>query len=40
MPMKLAGYIGCLVDACSEIKELADYIFPIKGGYGAVRDVI
>ena len=39
-PMKLCGYIGCPADACVEVKELADYVSPVKGGYGAVRDVI
>lgn len=38
--MSLAGFIGCPKDSCVEIKELADYISPIKGGHGAVRDVI
>lgn len=39
-PMQLAGYIGCPADACEEIKEIANYVSSIKGGYGAVRDVI
>lgn len=39
-PMKLAGYIGCPADSCSEILEIADYISPINGGHGVVRDVI
>lgn len=39
-PMSLVGYIGCPKDSCKEIKSLADYISPIKGGYGAARDVI
>lgn len=40
MPMRLAGFVGCPRDACNEVKEIADYISPIKGGNGAVRDVI
>lgn len=40
MPMSLCSYIGCPVDACAEVKERADYISPVKGGHGAVRDVI
>lgn len=40
LSMQLCGYIGCPSDACLEIREIADYISPIKGGYGAVRDVI
>lgn len=40
MPMKLCGYVGCPADAALEVKEIADYISPIPGGRGAVRDVI
>lgn len=40
LPMKLAGYVGCPLDSCSEIKESADYVSSVKGGYGAVRDII
>lgn len=39
-PMKLAGYIGCPLDSCIEIKEIADYISCKNGGQGAVRDVV
>lgn len=38
--MGLAGFVACPVDACREVKEIADYISPIKGGYGAVRDAV
>lgn len=38
--MKLAGFSGCPADACDEIKQIADYVSPVKGGYGAVRDII
>ncbi len=38
--MSLAGYIACPSDACVEIKKVADYISPIAGGHGAVRDCI
>lgn len=38
--MKLCGYIGCPSDACTEVKEISNYISSVKGGYGAVRDVI
>ncbi len=38
--MGLCGFAGCPADACKEIKERADYISDIKGGYGAVRDII
>ncbi len=39
-PMRLCGYIGCPVDACQEVKAIADYVSNIKGGHGAARDVI
>lgn len=39
-PMSLVGFVGCPADACDEIKRRADYISDVKGGYGAVRDVI
>ena len=38
--MMLAGYIGCPADSCPEIKKIANYISSVKGGNGAVRDVI
>ena len=38
--MTLAGFVGCPADGCAEVKLAADYISGIKGGYGAVRDVI
>ncbi|MDE6946590.1 MAG: HAD hydrolase family protein [Anaeroplasmataceae bacterium] len=39
-PMKLCSFVGCPADACEEVKAAADYISEIKGGYGAVRDII
>lgn len=39
-PMKLCGFAGCPADACEEVTAYADYVAQIKGGYGAVRDVI
>lgn len=38
--MSLCGFAGCPADACEEIKDKADYISKVKGGYGAVRDII
>ena len=38
--MSLCGFIGCPEDACDEIKERADYVSTVKGGYGAVRDIV
>ena len=38
--MSLCGFVGCPADACDEVKEKADYISGIKGGYGAVRDIV
>lgn len=39
-PMRLCGFVGCPEDACVEVKEIATYISPVRGGYGAVRSVI
>lgn len=39
-PMMLCGFIGCPIDACEEVKTIADYISCVRGGDGAVRDVI
>ncbi len=39
-PMSLVGFIGCPSDSCTEIKEIANYISNVKGGYGAVRDIV
>ncbi len=38
--IKKAGIGACPKDAAEEIKSLADYISPIEGGKGCVRDVI
>lgn len=37
--MSLCGFVAVPADACSEIKKLADYISPIEGGKGVVRDI-
>jgi 3-deoxy-D-manno-octulosonate 8-phosphate phosphatase (KDO 8-P phosphatase) len=39
-PMNLCGFAGCPADACREVKERADYVSSVKGGSGAVRDII
>lgn len=39
-PMKLTGFVGCPYDSCEEVKLIADYVSSVKGGYGAVRDII
>ena len=39
-PMRLAGFVACPADSCAEIIQIADYVSPINGGHGAVRDVI
>lgn len=39
-PMHLVGFTACPADSCTEIKEAADYISPVTGGHGAVRDVV
>ena len=38
--MTLTGFVGCPADSCLEVREIADYISKIKGGQGAVRDII
>ena len=38
--MRKAGVSCCPADACRDILEMADYISPVKGGEGCVRDVI
>lgn len=38
--MKMVGFAACPSDAATEIKEISDYISPIKGGEGCVRQMI
>ena len=38
--MRIAGVAACPSDAAFEIKEIASYISPLRGGCGCVRDVI
>lgn len=38
--MQKAGFTGCPEDACEEIKEICDYVSAVKGGHGAVRDIV
>lgn len=38
--MQTAGCACCPADAAVEIRQIASYISPIKGGHGCVRDVI
>ena len=38
--MRLCGFVGCPADACEEVKKCADYVSPVNGGHGAVRDII
>lgn len=37
--MQLCSFKACPADAVEEIKAICDYISPIKGGHGAVRDI-
>jgi len=39
-PMTQAGIAACPSDAASEIKQVSQYISPMKGGQGCVRDII
>lgn len=38
--MQLAGLPCCPADAVPEVRTISQYISPINGGYGCVRDVI
>ncbi len=38
--MKLVGFSACPADACREVKKVANYISPVRGGCGAVREII
>lgn len=38
--LKISGIASCPENAVPEVKEISDYISPISGGKGAVRDVI
>jgi len=38
--MKICGLKSCPADACTEIKEIVEYISFANGGQGCVRDVI
>ena len=38
--MKFCGFRACPSDAVNEIRNICDYISPLSGGRGAVRDII
>ena len=38
--MQEVGLATCPKDACSDIREISDYISPFDGGAGCVRDII
>lgn len=38
--MRLSGLSACPKNAVAEVKMISDYISPVQGGKGAVRDVI
>lgn len=38
--LRASGISACPANAVPEVKEIADYISPVHGGKGAVRDVI
>ena len=40
LPMQLTGYVACPADSCYEVIQISDYVSTVKGGYGAVRDII
>ncbi len=39
-PMQMSGFAACPADAVREVKAIANYISPYKGGQGCVRDLI
>lgn len=38
--MELCGFFACPCDACEEVRIQAEYISAVRGGHGAVRDII
>jgi len=38
--MQVCGLPCCPADACPEVREIARYISPCKGGYGVGRDIV
>jgi len=38
--MRICGFCACPYDACEEVKMQVDYISSVRGGSGAVRDII
>jgi 3-deoxy-D-manno-octulosonate 8-phosphate phosphatase (KDO 8-P phosphatase) len=38
--MSLCGYKACPFDSAAEIKTIANYVSPLHGGHGAVRDIV
>ncbi|MBW8362545.1 MAG: HAD hydrolase family protein [Kaistella sp.] len=38
--MRISGISACPINAVPEVKEISEYISPVHGGKGAVRDVI
>lgn len=39
-PMFSAGFAACPADAADEIRKIAHYVSPMKGGEGVVREII
>ena len=38
--MRVAGLAVAPADACPDVKEIAEYIYPAMGGYGVARDLL
>jgi len=38
--MLMCGFVGCPLESAPEVKEIADYVSPVRAGYGAMRDVV
>ncbi|MDD4819301.1 MAG: HAD hydrolase family protein [Flavobacteriales bacterium] len=39
-PMRAIGISACPADACTDVVAISDYVSPMGGGKGAVRDII
>lgn len=38
--MRQCGFKGCPLDSCKEIVDIVDYVSALRGGHGAVRDIV
>ena len=38
--MMMCGFVGCPLESAPEIKDISDYVSPVRAGYGAMRDIV